>query len=424
VALEIRGFCLKQSRSITSGSGHLFDPDNRKISHTKKEKFTLYKLQAYFTALLFSGCVLITGCSTIPDSPAPQDNTATPSPEKAELSTTTLAAIPVYGVWHSGNDYCTWGTVRDLTEFDSKNHWLIDRGDGSGLPSVNLVILSFVDPLRLLNKTTDSRTLNGIPAGMTPDIVNYFKSRGIRVMLSVGGITSVTSWDQALGSDPAQLGLNAADAAQRMGVGIEIDYEQDNSPNLGGLQKFIDAYRTRLPYDSTGSNQASRLTIDLAAGDRWLTALCRKASADWLTTTNPVLDYANAMVSSRPNRNASGAQANWQEHIDGKPTYSPPIPPLAPAKLTGSLWLVSRQPLAECVNFGSSLEYSTGVYVQTVTPNGAGTTAGMLGYMFWAAECQGTRTGCTTPPNTCQGGVGAGAAFYSIPIPMTPLRQR
>jgi len=56
-------------------------------------------------------------------------------------------------------------------------------------------------------------------------------------------------------------------------------------------------------------------------------------------------------------------------------------------------------------------------------PNGAGTTSGMLGYMFWAAECQGTRTICTTPPNTCEGGVGVGARTYSIPIPMPPLRQ-
>ena len=43
--------------------------------------------------------------------------------------------------------------VRDLAEFDQKNHWLIDRGDGR--PSVNLVVLSFVHPLRLLDGTTD-----------------------------------------------------------------------------------------------------------------------------------------------------------------------------------------------------------------------------------------------------------------------------
>jgi hypothetical protein len=52
------------------------------------------------------------------------------------------------------------------------------------------------------------------------------------------------------------------------------------------------------------------------------------------------------------------------------------------------------------------------------------TTLGMLGYMFWAAECQGTRTPCTTPPNTCAGGVGVSATIYTIPIPMPALRQQ
>ena len=67
--------------------------------------------------------------------------------------------------------------IRTVTEFDSKNHWLIDRGNGQ--PSVNIVIFSFVHPLKLLNKTTDATTLNGIPRGMTHDIVNYFKSRRV-----------------------------------------------------------------------------------------------------------------------------------------------------------------------------------------------------------------------------------------------------
>jgi hypothetical protein len=58
-----------------------------------------------------------------------------------------------------------------------------------------------------------------------------------------------------------------------------------------------------------------------------------------------------------------------------------------------------------------------------VAPAGAGTTDGMLGLMFWAAECQGTHTVCTTPPHTCQGGVGLGSSTYNIPFPMPPLRQ-
>jgi len=58
--------------------------------------------------------------------------------------------LQIYGVWHAGNDACIWGTVRTETEFDQKNHWIIDRGDG--VPSVNLVILSFVQPLKLLRQ--------------------------------------------------------------------------------------------------------------------------------------------------------------------------------------------------------------------------------------------------------------------------------
>ena len=67
--------------------------------------------------------------------------------------------VSVYGAWHCGNDYCTWSTVQSVTEFDSKNHWLIDRGDG--VPSVNLVILSFVHPLRLLNLKSELSGLLG-----------------------------------------------------------------------------------------------------------------------------------------------------------------------------------------------------------------------------------------------------------------------
>jgi hypothetical protein len=331
--------------------------------------------------------------------------------------------ISVYGAWHCGNDYCTWAGVRDMNDFDLKNRWLVDRGDGTGLPSVNLVVLSFVHPLRLLNKTTDAGTLNGVPRGMTPEVVNYFKSRGVRVMLSIGGITYTDAWNEALAANPTQFGLNAAEVAQRLGVGIEIDYEENMNPNLAGLQAFINAYRSVHPYDASGANHAARLTIDLAAGDRWLIPLTRKATADWLNTTTPVLDYANAMVPSRQ-PSLSEAQSNWQEHIDGKAQYDPPIPPLAAAKFTGGLYIVTgSRPAPECTNFATSLQKSTGSYVQNVATK-VGTTNGMLGYMFWAAECPSTRRVCTVPPNTCQGGVGVGAATYNVPIPMPPLRQQ
>jgi hypothetical protein len=341
------------------------------------------------------------------------------------LFTTAAAATPIqiYGAWHCGNDACTWGSVRDMTDFDTKNHWIIDRGDG--VPSVNLVILSFVNPLKMLNKTNDAQTVNGVPVGINAAVVSYFTSHNIRVMLSIGGITFVTDWNTALSTNPTQLGLNAAAVAKSLGVGIEIDYEENTTPNLTGLQSFITAYRSQLPYDATGANPAARLTIDVGAGDRFLIDLDRKATSDWLNTSNPVLDYANALVPSKQPPSASSAEGNWQEHVDGKSNFAPPILPLAPAKFTGSLYITSgHNPLPECTTFSSSLEDSTGTYVQTVAPNGAGTTSGMLGFMFWAAECPSTRNVCTTPPNTCQGGVGTGARTYNIPLPMPALRQQ
>ena len=333
---------------------------------------------------------------------------------------TQATQMEVYGAWHCSNDYCVWGTVRDMTNFDTDNHWMIDRGDGS--PSVNLVVLSFVNPLKLLNQTNDSQTVNGAPIGMNADVVSYFTSHNIRVMLSIGGVTYTSYWDQALATNGTQLGIYAAQLAQKLGVGIEIDYENNTSPNLTGLQNFITAYRSILPYDATGANPAARLTIDLAAGDQYLVPLAATATTNWLQTATPVLDYANAMV---PNKqpSASSAESNWRQHISGYPRITPPVPPLAPAKMTGSVYLVTgKNPAPECTTFSSSLEDSTGTFVQTVAPAGAGTTDGMLGYMFWAAECQGTHTVCTTPPNTCQGGVGVGATTYSIPIPMPALR--
>ncbi len=322
--------------------------------------------------------------------------------------------IQIYGAWHCSNDHCAWATVRDMADFDTKNHWLIDRGDGSRLPSVNLVILSFVQPMKLLKLTSGPETANGIPIGMNSAVVRYFTRHKVRVMLSVGGSTYTTFWDQALSTNARQLGINAANAAKSLGVGIEIDYENSTNPNLAGLQEFINAYRSVLPYDRRGRNPAARLTIDLAAGDRSLIPLCRKATTDWLNPAKPVIDYANATVpNGQPT--ASGAESNWQEHVSGLSLHS--IPPLAPAKLTGSVRLViGKNPEPECTNFSASLQNSTGNFVQTVAPNGAGTTRGMLGYMFWGAESQS--------PQTCEGGVGVGAKTYKIPVPMRALRQQ
>jgi hypothetical protein len=326
------------------------------------------------------------------------------------------ASFEIYGVWHCSNDSCSWKTIRDMADFDAKNHWMIDRGDGSGLPSVNLVILSFVDPMKLLNLTTDSQTVSGVPIGMTQSIVNYFTSHNVRVMLSVGGATYTPLWDQALSTDATRLGTNAANLAKSMGVGIEIDYENDATPNLTGLQDFINAYRAVVPYDASGSTPAARLTIDLAAGDRFLVALCRKATSDWLSGPNPVLDYANATVpNGQPD--TAGAEANWMEHLIGRTNVNPPVPPLAPARVTVAVRLVNgKTPYSECNDFANSLQNTTGDFLQTIAPAGSGVTSGMLGYMFWGAEAQA--------PSTCEGGIGVGAKQYNVRFPMPPLRQQ
>ena len=357
--------------------------------------------------------VLVVSATVAPAKPPPKDPPTPPGDP---------TPIQVFGAWHCSDDYCTWGTVREMPDFDAQNHWLVDRGDGR--PSVNLVVLAFVNPLDLLEGTTDATTLDGVPRGMTTDVVDYFTGRGIRVMVSIGGITYTDDWNTALATNATLLGQKAAAVATRLGVGVEIDYEQTTSPDLDGLQAFIDAYRAVHSYDPTGENPAARLTIDLAAGDRWLIALTEHATRMWLSTETPVLDYANAMVPARQPRSAADAIANWQEHLDGKPKYAPPILPLAPAKLTGSLYVaLGGKPLPECVDYAASLQNATAPFVQTAGSTITGTSDGMLGFMFWAAERPAVRGIGTVPPNTCEQGMGAAATALEIPVPMPALRQ-
>ena len=337
-----------------------------------------------------------------------------------------LCAVPaaaqtqmqIYGAWHCYTDGCSWASVPNMTTFDTDNHWMIDRDmNNTYLPSVNLVILSFVNPVKLMNLTTDSGDTNGIPVGMNAAVINYFQSRGVRVMMSIGGASYRKDWDKALSTNPTQLGLNAAAAAKQFNVGMEIDYENSSSPNLTGLQKFVTAYRSQIPYDATGTNYAARLTIDLGDGDTYLTKLAAYAVSNWLQTSAPVLDYANAMVATQKTGIAT-LESGWQQHVDG---LSGSVGPMAPAKLTGSLWLIGSQP--NCDNFSNSDQNTGASFVENLVPSGAGTTTGMLGYMFWAAGCQGNGTGCTFPPNTCQNGMGGAMTAFSIPVPMPALRQ-
>jgi hypothetical protein len=343
--------------------------------------------------------------------PPPPDPPPDPPPGDA-------TAMQIFGVWHAGNHYADWALKRFTgigEEFDLANRWIIDGGDGT--PSVNLVVLSFLHPIEVLTMDLSDPS-TGVPPGMSQDVVNYFKDEGIRVMMSIGGITYTDAWDEALAIDPERLGLNAAAIASHFGVGIEIDYERNADANLAALQAFVDAYRSEHKYDPDGLNHAARLTIDLAAGGRYLQELNRYATEHWLNNANPVLDYANAMV-----HRSSGSPDNWQEHIDGMSTYNPKILPKAPNRFTGGLYLKGNK--ANCTNFSSSEQLQHSGYVQTVAPNGAGTTNGMLGYMFWAAEFPSARKNYvgTVPPNTCEDGMGTAMDVFQVEFPMKLLRQ-
>src|SRR5215467_5130423 len=131
------------------------------------------------------------------------------------VTATAQTPIQIYGAWHCYSDACSWASVPNMTTFDTDNHWMIDRNmNNTYQPSVNLVILSFVDPVKLMNLTNDSTTVNGIPIGMNTAVINYFQSHNVRVMMSIGGASFTSHWNKALGSNPTQLGINAANAAK------------------------------------------------------------------------------------------------------------------------------------------------------------------------------------------------------------------
>ena len=222
------------------------------------------------------------------------------------------AEMSIFGAWHCGNHYCDWTMVRQGFspggEFDNANRWLIDRNmDETYSPSVNLIVLSFVQPEHLYDNYTqliseEQGWLNGLPRGMTKEVVDYFKVRGIKVMISVGGATYSDEWDRVLEidvNDPnhtaaKKLARRVYEVVQYLGCdGAEIDYENgDPGPiHLSGLEAFIDEYRRV-------DNYTSVLTLDLAVGNRYLTEFSRRASkhgTGWLATGK--LNYVNAMVS-------------------------------------------------------------------------------------------------------------------------------
>ena len=145
------------------------------------KQFVRVVLPGFLVLLLaFGGINLV---SAAKPTPTPPPGPATP--------------MQIYGAWQCGNHYCDWSLVRNMTEFDQANHWLIDRGNGQ--PSVNLVVLSFVNPLKMLNQTDTGLTYE--PRRDESGVVDYFRAMD-RVMLSIGGITYTDDWDAALAGCP------------------------------------------------------------------------------------------------------------------------------------------------------------------------------------------------------------------------------
>jgi len=206
----------------------------------------------------------------------------------------------------------------------AESQWIVDRGDGK--PTANLVILSFLDPLALVN--------NRDPAGITARVVEFFTSKGITVMASIGGASWTSRWDQAIARDPVALAKNTAALAQRLHIGIEIDYEGDAAATITGIDQFVKAYRAIIPLDnSTSAKPESLLTVDMGDGLEYLAAVA-KAASGWFSSG--LINWATAMVNDSPWKSITEASSYWQQHLDG--SRSAGIAPVAPHQLGVSLY--------------------------------------------------------------------------------------
>jgi len=294
-------------------------------------------------------------------------------------------AIPsrLYGLWHCGDDGCSWFKEPNT----SNSQWIINRGDGK--PTANFVMFSFLDPVALLHGTNDQNFANGVPKGMTKNIIDFFKSKGITVMFSIGGIEYTPKWDSALQENPSQLGKNAARVAQEFGVGIEIDYENDGDANLNNLETFVKAYRSVIP---NGNSPQAILSVDMGAGVGFLTGIA-KSAVKWLNGS--LINFANAMVAGAPDDDISTVSTFWQQHIDGSNWNS--VPPMDPSKLVVSLW--ASHWAKNCATFSGSVNQGA---IQWVNQKKA------LGISFWTA-------GCPAPPQDCANncpGIQAGSKSF------------
>jgi len=257
---------------------------------------------------------------------------------------------------------------------------MVNRGDGK--PTFTTVIFSFLDPSAIMLRTTDDTMVNGVPRGMTQSVVNFFTSKGIAVMFSIGGevYSSDGKWNQALGN-PTTLAHNVAAISKQFGVGIEIDYEVDSSTYVPALDTFVKTYRTLVPYSS---DAASFLTVDMGAGTGYLTSISKLAT-EWLNQTK--IQWANAMVTGSPYGSISDATQYWEQHLDGVNWAK--IPPMKPSTLVVSLYSSSGSP--NCHSYSG-----------TVLQGGVNwaNLKHLRGIFFWAGGCPSNPSSCIS---NCQG---------------------
>ena len=221
------------------------------------------------------------------------------------------------------------------------------------------------------------------------------------------------------------LGQRAAAVATQLGVGIEIDYEQNTSPNMAGLQKFITPTGRSIHTTPPAADPTARLTIDLAAGDRWLIddrpegdrglAAHRQPGARLRQRDGPGPpagassgDSATGRSTSTASRSTTRPSRRWRRRSSPAASTSPRAARSGRSAPTTPHRCRRRRR----------------AYVHDRRPNGAGTHRGhaRLHVLGRGAAVDARRD--HAPPNTCEGGMGAGATALSIPIPMPALRQQ
>ena len=132
--------------------------------------------------------------------------------------------MQVYGLWHCYDDACSWASVPNMTTFDSNNHWIIDRNhDNTFHPSVNVVVLSFVDPVKLVMAVprAASRVFTAAPthailaAAFAPLSV---RDRASTTAVSLSGARCRTPCDVSRGLQRRRRATRGADWSSRRSI--------------------------------------------------------------------------------------------------------------------------------------------------------------------------------------------------------------